>query len=116
MESIYILSIRNNSVRNVDIAEFLSFSKASVSIALKKLQEDEMIEFGEQNRVILTESGEAIAKDIYNKHVLLREFFIRIGVPEEQAIQDACMMEHFLSPSTQEKLKEHLILWKNNQL
>ncbi len=107
LETILMLKERNGMVRSIDIANELNYSKASVSIAMKKLRENQYIEVDPEGFITLTDSGYQIASNIYNRHLLLTQFFIRIGVNPETAEQDACRIEHDLSQETFEKLLIH---------
>ncbi len=104
LESILILKERKGLVRSIDIANELEFTKASVSIAMKKLRENGYITVDAEGYITLTASGEAIASRIYGRHKLLTKFFVRLGVSEQTAAADACKVEHDLSEETFEKL------------
>lgn len=108
LETILFLRERNGSVRSVDIANDLGFSKPSVSIAMKKLRESGYIEIGDGGQVLLLPKGEKIAQKMGERHRLLTRFFITIGVNPETAEEDACRIEHDLSEETFDKLREHL--------
>ncbi len=107
LETILMLKERNGMVRSIDIANELNYSKASVSIAMKKLRENQYIEVDAEGFIALTDAGYQIASNIYDRHRLLTQFFIRIGVNPETAEQDACRIEHDLSQETFEKLLIH---------
>ena len=107
LEAILMLRERTGAVRAVDIAEELSFSKASVSIAMKKLRENGYVRLDEEGFLVLTPAGEAIASRIYSRHKALTDFFVSLGVGEETAVKDACKVEHDLSQETFEKLLAH---------
>ncbi len=108
-----------NPVRAIDIASSMGFSKASVSIALKKLEEKGYVVVGQKQTLHLTPSGEEIAKKIYERHEVIGHFFIDLGVSEETAYKDACKIEHDLSDETFAALKKsyetHICLNKNNK-
>ena len=107
LETILMLSKSNPSVRSIDIAHELGYSKPSVSIAMKKLRESGLIVVDENGHIRLTEEGLSIAEEMYERHTLLTRYFTAIGVPEDIAAEDACKIEHALSEVTFEKLKEH---------
>ena len=107
LEAILSLKQRNGMVRSIDIANELQYSKPSVSVAMKKLRENGYVEMDEDGLITLLPPGEAVARRIYERHRLLTEFFIRLGVSEETAAADACKVEHDLSDETFEKIKEH---------
>ena len=94
-------------MRSIDIANELDYTKASVSIAMKKLRENGYIEVDADGFITLTPAGHKIAARIYGRHKLLTEFFVRLGVSQETAAADACKVEHDLSEETFEKLLLH---------
>lgn len=107
LESILILKERKGMVRSIDIANEMDFSKASVSIAMKKLRENGYIAVDAEGYITLTPSGQKIASNIYGRHKLLTKFFVRLGVNEKTAAADACKVEHDLSEETYEKLLQY---------
>ena len=107
LESILILKNEKGVVRAIDIVTYLGFSKPSVSIALKQLETNGFITRNEDNHIFLTDTGLEIAEMIYERHELLRKLFIKIGVPEDTAREDACKVEHHISQKTFECLKSH---------
>lgn len=106
LETILILGEKSNCVRAIDIANELGFSKASVSIAMKQFRENGYITVNDDGFICLTELGLKIARDMYERHTLLTEILISIGVSEEVAKTDACRIEHVISEETFEKLKK----------
>ena len=106
LEAILILQEEKGTVHSIDIAEYLHFSKASVSVAMKKLRENGYIAMEKDGRLSLLEPGKEIAERIYERHRVLTDFFVKIGVDRETAAKDACKVEHDLSESTFQKLKE----------
>ena len=112
LERILMLQEKNGSVRAIDIAESMEYSRASVSIALKKLKNDELINVSGDSIITLTEKGKKTALEIYEKHKYITSFLIHLGVNENIALEDACKIEHDLSIESFEKLKEFCI--KNN--
>ena len=97
LEAILSLHERHGLVRSIDIANELHFSKPSVSVAMKKLRESGYIEMDKDGFISLLPSGEEIARRIYERHKLLTQFFIRLGVDPEVAAADACKVEHDLA-------------------
>ena len=97
LETILILRERKGSVRSIDVAGELGFSKASVSVAMKKLRESGYVLMDEDGLLSLTESGQRVASRIYARHRLLTEFFVWLGVDEKVAAADACRIEHDIS-------------------
>lgn len=108
LETIYILSLNNKSVKSIDIANELSFSRASVSRAMKILEENEYIVFDDKKNIRLTDIGLQTALKTYESHKILAEFFVRIGVNEEIALKDACKIEHVISDDTISAIKNFL--------
>lgn len=108
LETIYILSKRLPVVRSVDIATELNFKKPSVSVAMKHLREKELIVVSDAGFITLTEEGLAQAESIYERHTILTKTFKMLGVPEEIAAEDACLIEHVLSDESFEAIKNHL--------
>lgn len=107
LETILILKERCGQVRSIDIATEMNYSKPSISVAMKKLRENGYIEVDQDGYITLTDSGHAIAADIYDRHKVLTAFFISLGVNEKTAAEDACRIEHDLSPETYIKIREH---------
>ena len=107
LETILRLSKRQGQVRSIDIVNELGYSKPSVSVAMKRLRENGYILMGDDNRITLTEQGEAIARRIWERHNLLTSFFIRLGVSESVARADACKIEHDLSDETFDAIRRH---------
>ena len=107
LETILILSKKLPVVRSVDIANELGFKKSSVSVAMKNLREKEHIMVDKSGFITLTPSGREIAEMIYERHRMISSWLIRLGVPEEIAIADACKMEHVISKESFQAMKEH---------
>lgn len=114
LEAILILKERNGHVRSVDIAEELGYSKASISVAMKKLRENGYISMAKDGSINLLKSGQKIADHIYERHKFFTQYFISIGVDPAVARRDACRIEHDLSDETFEKLKAAITLQKQN--
>ena len=94
-------------VRAIDIANSFQFSRASVSVAMHRLEENGYIRFGDEKELILTSEGKKIARSVYERHQILTNFFTSLGVPEEIAEKDACKVEHDLSKETFDAIKKH---------
>ncbi len=107
LESILVLSKKNNMVRSVDVAEYMQLSKPAVSRAIGKLKAERYILVDADGHIALTESGREIASSIYERHIFLTRFLIKLGVDEETAKADACKMEHDISDKTFEAMKLH---------
>ncbi len=104
LEAILILKERNGAVRSIDIVHEKNFSKPSVSVAMKKLRENGYVEMDGDGFITLLPPGEEIAQRIYTRHRLLSQLLEGLGVSPENAVADACKMEHDLSAETFEKL------------
>lgn len=107
LETILMLSKKLPVVRAVDIANELGYKKSSVSIAMKHLREKEHITVSDAGFITLTESGKNIAEMIFERHEMLTSVLTSLGVPEDIASEDACRIEHVLSPESFEALKNH---------
>ena len=108
LETILMLSQIKPEVRSIDIANELNFSKPSVSVAMKNLRNSGHIQVDSNGFITLTESGYAIASTIYERHTVLSRALMSLGVDEETAVQDACRIEHVISPESFQAIKEHL--------
>lgn len=101
LETILVLTKRNGSVRSIDIANEMDFTKASVSRAMSILKRDNYIIMEADGRIVLTKEGQKKAIEVYDRHVTLTRFINEnIGVPMEIAERDACRIEHIISPET----------------
>ena len=109
LETILILSKKKPVVRSVDIADELGFKKSSVSVAMKKLRESEHIIVSREGYITLTESGQAIADMIYERHTLLSSWLEKLGVDPQIAADDACRMEHVISEESFNAIKKHIV-------
>ncbi|MBE6682384.1 MAG: metal-dependent transcriptional regulator [Ruminococcaceae bacterium] len=107
LETIYILKKKNGSVRSIDVANELSFSKASVSVAMKSFREEDYITVDDDGTLNLTEKGLEIALRVYERHEILAKALMALGVDEETAYEDACRIEHYISDKSIKKIKEH---------
>ena len=107
LEAILIIKEEKGTVRAIDIAHHLGFSKPSVSVALKQLENNGLILRDDSSNIDLTDEGMKIAASIYERHTLLGKLFITLGVSEETAMADACKIEHDISEETFECLKKH---------
>ena len=107
LETIYILSQKLPVVRSLDVAGYRNFSKPSVSRAVGLLKEGGYIAVDKEGFITLTEAGKEIAVKIYERHTLLTELLIRLGVNPEIAAEDACRMEHVISDESFDAVKRH---------
>jgi len=106
LEAILIINQRQGYCRSVDVASQLGFSKPSVSVAVTKMEDQRLIERTDTGYISLTEEGMKIAKSTWEKHCFLVDFFKHIGVSEEIADRDSCLIEHQLSEESFNKLKK----------
>lgn len=107
LETIYVLS-KNGVVRSLDVAEYMGFSKPSVSRAVGLLKQGGYLLMDKEGYLTLTESGLDVAKKIYERHTLLSKFLVRLGVDKKTAAEDACKMEHDISDESFSAIKEHI--------
>ena len=108
IENIYVLTKQNDKVRSIDVCERMGYSKPSVSRAIGILKRSGYIEVDPSGYITLTESGINVAERIYERHTILTEFLVSIGVPREVATLDACKMEHILSDEAFEAIKKSI--------
>ena len=106
LEAILMVREEKGVVRAIDIVNKLGFSKPSVSVAMKNLETNDFIARDADGFIHLTASGEEIARMIYERHNLLTDIFVRIGVDPDTAREDACKVEHDLSEETFECIKK----------
>lgn len=106
-----ILSLQNKigNVRSIDIAHEMNFSKPSVSVAMKNLREKKYITVDDNGYIILTEKGKKQAEDTFERHTLISNWLISLGVDEDIAREDACRLEHDLSAESFAAIKKHLL-------
>lgn len=109
LETILMLKNKNGFVRSVDIANQLSYSKPSVSVAMKSLRENGYITVEPDGCIILTADGLSIASKIYERHQVLALGLMALGVDEKTAYADSCKIEHDISAESFHRIKEHLI-------
>ena len=109
LEAILIINTRQGYVRNIDISRQLEFSKPSVTIALKKLRDENLIYISADNLITLTERGLEIAKETYTRHLSITKILTYLGVSEETAEKDACRIEHVISQETFNAIAEHAL-------
>ena len=105
LERILMLRLKNGTVRSIDIVRDLEYSKPSVSIAMKRLRENGYIQMDADGLITLLPPGEEIASRIYDRHQLLTQFLVPLGVSPENAAADACKIEHDISEESYEKIK-----------
>lgn len=108
LETILILSKEKENIRAIDICSQMGFSKPSVSRGLKLLKEESMILVDENGYISLTDKGKLKAEQVYERHNVLTEALVKIGVSKEIAEDDACKIEHIISDETFRKIKDNL--------
>ncbi len=108
LETIHVLYKKNGRVRSIDVSEHMGYSKPSVSRAVGLLKKGGYILVDKEGYITLTDSGLAVAQKIYERHTLLTNLLVRLGVPSEIAAEDACRLEHAISDASFEAIKKHL--------
>ena len=108
LETIYILSQKSNTVRSIDVAEHMGYSKPSVSRAVGLLKQGGYVVTDEDGYLTLTSSGMEVAQNIFERHTILTRLLTAVGVSEATAAEDACKIEHVISQETFEALKSYL--------
>ncbi|MEG0750393.1 MAG: metal-dependent transcriptional regulator [Oscillospiraceae bacterium] len=108
LERILMLEEKREIVRAVDLANDMNFTKPSVSVALKNLRESGLVSVGEGGRLELTDDGRVEAQRVYERHMVIAQLLMGLGVPEGDAFADACRIEHDICDETFACLKEHL--------
>lgn len=114
LETILILGKKGKAVRAVDISDEMHISKASVSRALSRLKNEDCIIVDDKGHITFTEKGRQIAEKIYERHQMLTEFLVTLGVDQQTASADACKMEHVISDITFKAMRSHLLKQKQN--
>ena len=107
LETIYVLSKKSSSVRSIDIGEYMGYSKPSVSRAVGLLKAGEYIKVDADGYITLTEAGEEVACKMYERHTMLTEFLVSLGVDCDIASEDACKIEHHISDDSFDAIKKH---------
>ena len=108
LETIHVLSKKNGSVRAIEISEYMGYSKPSVSRAMGILKQAGYIEVDRNGYITLTDSGLEVANRMYERHTLLTNLLISLGVDQETAADDACKIEHHISEKSFEAIKNYL--------
>ncbi len=105
LETVYVLSKTLPTVRSIDVSEHMGYSKPSVSRAIGLLRSGGYVDMAEDGTLTLTPIGRAMAEKIYERHTILTEFLVRLGVDREIAAEDACKMEHVISDASLSAIK-----------
>lgn len=108
LETIYMLRQRKGVVRSIDIVNELSFSKPSVSVAMKNLRENGYVNMDPDGFITLCPKGQEIAERMYERHVFLSNWLVELGVDPDVAVEDACRMEHVISQESFDKIRAHV--------
>ena len=108
LETILVLSKKKPDLHAIDICDELGYSRPTVSVVVKQMKGNGLIKVDEFNHISLTEKGRAIAEGIYERHNIISEFFMAIGVSRDTALADACKIEHDISDETFECIKKHI--------
>ena len=114
LETILILSRSGKPVRSIDIANEMEFTKPSVSVAMKNLRVNGHITVDDDGFILLTDSGRDIAQSIYDRHVLISDWLIYLGVDKQTAVSDACKMEHGMSEASYSAIRKHIEEWRRD--
>ncbi|MDI9502283.1 MAG: metal-dependent transcriptional regulator [Tissierellia bacterium] len=109
LETLYILSLKHPEVRSVDVANYMDYSKPSVSRGIHLLRESGHVDMADTGVLTLTPKGKKEAKAIYERHVIIADFLMHLGVEERIANMDACRIEHILSEPSFTALKTHFL-------
>ena len=112
LETIYVLTRHSTSVRSIDVAESMGYSKPSVSRAIGILKAGEYIEVDRSGFITLTEKGVKTAESLYERHTILTDLLVSLGVDRETAVIDACKIEHVISAESFEAIKKHIRTYK----
>ena len=109
LETILILSRQNGQVRSVDISEYMGYSKPSVSRAVGLLKQEDFITVEKDGYIRLTDKGRITAEKILDRHTILTQMLVQLGVDRETASNDACRIEHVVSDKTFEAIRNHML-------
>lgn len=114
LESIYVLYKSKTAVRSVDIAEHMNYSRASVSRGVGLLKKQGLLEMDSEGYITLTDKGTKTAEKIYERHTVITQMLVAMGIDEETAAEDACRIEHVISEKTFNGLKAHLAKYESS--
>ena len=116
LEAILVLAKKSGYVRSIDVSEYLGYSKPSVSRAMGILREGGYILVEKDGAITLTDSGKKLAETIYERHTVLSELLIRLGVDEKTATDDACRIEHVISDESFQAIKQYYYQHKKKKI
>ena len=108
LESIFVLSQKKGNVRSIDVCDYLGYSKPSVSRAMGLLKSGGYVLMDKDGFLTLTDAGKEIAEKMFNRHTILTELLVRLGVSRETATEDACKIEHDISDETFDAIKSYI--------
>ena len=108
LEAILMIKLKKGNVRSIDVANHLNFTKPSVSVAMKSFREEGYISMDPEGGISLTEKGREIAERVYERHQVIAKALMALGVDEATAYEDSCKIEHDISDTSFERIKEHL--------
>lgn len=115
LETVYILSNRSESIRSIDICEYMGYSKPSVSRAVGLLKNGGYVTVDEKGYITLTSEGKSVAEKMFERHTMLTDFLVRLGVDKDIASEDACKIEHHISEESFEAIKKHVNAFKSEE-
>ena len=112
LEAIYVLSQQNDNIRSIDVGAYLGYTKPSVSRAIGLLKSSEYISVDTDGYITMTQKGKQFAEQLYERHTVLSNMLMALGVDEETATEDACRIEHVISDKSFAAVKEHYLHYK----
>ena len=115
LETVYILSNKSESIRSIDICEYMGYSKPSVSRAVGLLKSGGYVTVDEKGYITLTNEGKSVAEKMFERHTILTDFLVRLGVDKDIASEDACKIEHHISEESFEAIKKHVNAFKSEE-
>ena len=113
LEAIYVLSQKNEKIRAIDVGAYLGYSKPSVSRAVGILKRGKYISVDKDGYIVLEDAGIKVAEQLYERHTVLTNMLITLGVDENIAVEDACRIEHVISDESFEAVKKHFLNYKS---
>ena len=108
LETVYILSKKSESIRSIDICEYMGYSKPSVSRAVGLLKNGGYVTVDAKGYITLTSEGKSVAEKMFERHTMLTDFLVKLGVDKDIASEDACKIEHHISEESFEAIKKHV--------
>ncbi len=115
LETVYILSKKSESIRSIDICEYMGYSKPSVSRAVGLLKNGGYVTVDEKGYITLTNEGKSVAEKMFERHTMLTDFLVKLGVDKDIASEDACKIEHHISEESFEAIKKHVNAFKSEE-